>query len=241
MPDYKDFRRRLLAALLLLLGSIGAVRAEPALKANDNGILEFEVTRPARTLVIMVSGDGGLWGDLDAQLAKRLSSEGYAVVGLDTRIWFAEERKAGEVAAKFADMMRAYTARTGATRVLLAGYSYGADVIPIAFNRLAPEYRTQVAALLLIVPTRQTMLQVTLAERTGFVTGDIPLAPEYAKLPAASVICIYGRDEAAEAGCTLPQLSGATLIELPGGHHFDNDNKALGDRVVAALKAKGLP
>jgi type IV secretory pathway VirJ component len=60
-------------------------------------------------------------------------------------------------------------------------------------------------------------------------------------LPGASVICIYGLDEAALVGCTLPQLNGATVIALPGGHHFDNNATALGDRVIAALKAKGLP
>ncbi len=240
---YHEVILRLRWAFCLLLWCVaaGSGWAETPLKANADGTLEFQVTQPSRTLVIFVSGDGGLWGDLDVQLARRMAQEGYAVVGFDTRIWFSDERKANEVAGHVADLMRTYLRRTHATRVLLAGYSYGADVIPIAYNRLAPEYRAQIAALLLIIPTRQTMLQVTLAERTGLITGDISLAPEYAKLPGGSVICIYGHDEAAEAGCTLPQLTGASLIELPGGHHFDNDAKALGDRVIAALKAKGLP
>lgn len=211
------------------------------LKASEDGTLEFQVARPSRTLVVFISGDGGLWGDLDVQLARRMVDEGYAVVGLDTRIWFSDERRATDVAARLATMMRTYLARTHATRVLLAGYSYGADVLPIAYNRLAPDYRARVAALLLVAPTRQTMLQVTLGERTGLITGDIKLAPEYAKLPVASVICVYGRDEADEAACTLPELKGAVSIEMPGGHHFDNNPKELGDRVIVALKAKGLP
>ena len=74
-----------------------------------------------------------------------------------------------DFAARLAAMMRTYMARSQATRVVLAGYSYGADVLPIAYNRLAPDYRKKIAALLLIAPTRQTMLQVTLAERTGLI------------------------------------------------------------------------
>lgn len=240
---YHDVIRRLCWAfcLLCLCLPVAAARADVPLKASEDGTLEFQVTQPSRTLVIFVSGDGGLWGDLDVQLAKRMVQEGYAVVGLDTRIWFAQERLATDVAARIAGMMRLYMARSHATRVVLAGYSYGADVLPIAYNRLAPDYRARVAAMVLIAPTRQTMLQVTLAERTGLITGDIKLAPEYAKLPPASVICVYGHDEAAEAGCTLPELQTAVSIELPGGHHFDYNPKELGDRVISALKAKGLP
>jgi len=215
--------------------------AETSLRANADGILEFQVAQPSRTLVVFLSGDGGLWGDLDVQLAKRMAQEGYAVVGLDSRMWFEGERKPNEIAALVADLMRQYLARTHATRVVLAGYSFGADAIPVAYNRLAPEWRAKIAALLLISPSRLTMLQVTLAERTGLVTGDYNLVPEFAKLPGAASICVYGLAEAGSAGCSLPQLSGATSIALPGGHHFENNGKDMSDQVMAALKAKGLP
>ena len=215
--------------------------ADAPLKANDDGTLEFQVTQPSRTLVVFLSGDGGLWGDLDVQLAKRMAQEGYAVVGLDSRIWFTDERKPNEIAARVAELMRQYLGRVHATRVLLAGYSFGADAIPIAYNRLAPEWRGKISAFLLISPSRTTMLQVTLAERTGIISGDYNLIPEFARLPAAAAVCVYGQDEANSAACTLPQMSSANLIVLPGGHHFGNNAKELGDRVMASLKAKGLP
>ena len=230
----------LFLSVLCCLAAQNAAADQP-LKANADGTLEFQVTRPSRTLVVFLSGDGGLWGDLDVQLAKRMVEDGYAVVGLDSRIWFSDERKPNEIAARIAGLLRQYLPRTHASRVVLAGYSFGADAIPIAYNRLAPEWRQQIAAMVLMIPSRVTMLQVTLAERTGLISGDYDLIPEYNRMPAGAVICIYGQDEAAVAGCTLPQMNGATLIELPGGHHFDYDAKKLGDRVIAALKAKGLP
>ena len=243
MLSYHGAVRRLCAAFCVFAGcfAAGDALAEPPFKVSADGTAEVQVTKPSRTLVVFLSGDGGLWGDLDVQLAKRLAAEGFAVVALDSRIWFGEERKANEVAAHVAELMRTYLARTHATRIVLAGYSYGADVIPIAYNRLAPEWRAQIASLLLIMPTRMTMLQVTMAERTGLISGDYNLIPEYSRLPAASIVCIYGQDEAALVGCTLPQLNGAAIVALPGGHHFDNNANTLGDRVIAALKAKGLP
>ncbi len=244
--SYHGVKFRLRRAFCLFLTFLCCFAAENAvadtpLKASADGILEFQVTQRSRTLVVFLSGDGGLWGDLDVQLARRMAQEGYAVVGLDSRIWFEGERKPNEIAARVADLMRQYLARSHATRVVLAGYSFGADAIPIAYNRLAPEWRAKVAAMLLISPSRTTMLQVTLAERTGLVTGDYNLVPEFAKLPAAAAICVYGLAEAASAGCTLSQLSGANSIALPGGHHFENNGKDMSDQVMAALKAKGLP
>jgi len=235
--------RRAFCLLLICLGCLGAqiAAADAPLRSNDDGTLEFQVKKPSRTLVIFLSGDGGLWGDLDVQLAQRMVQEGYAVVGVDTRKWFSVERQPIEIAAHLADLLRQYVPLTHAKRVVLAGYSFGADAVPVAYNRLAPEWRKQIAALLLLIPSRTTMFEVTLAERTGLITGDYNLAPEYAHLPGNSVICIYGLDEATYAGCTLPQLTGADVIALNGGHHFENDAKALGDRVTVALKAKGLP
>lgn len=67
------------------------------------------------------------------------------------------------------------------------------------------------------------------------------LVREFARLPGAGTICIYGLDEAAEAGCKLPHQSGADVMGLPGGHHFEINGKDMSDHVRAALKAKGLP
>lgn len=239
--SYHRIALRTVFALIFLILVSGLARADVGLTSDAEGTLEFQVKKPSQTLIVIYSGDGGLWGDLDVQLARRLSSEGYAVVGIDTRKWFEKERKPGEIAAHLADIMRRYMRTAQAKRVVLMGYSFGADIIPVAYNRLAPEWRDVVAAMVLLIPSRRTMFEVTLAERTGLAQGDFNLIPEYARLPAEELICIYGKEEAADTGCTLPQLAKATNIALPGGHHFDNDFKRLGDHVVAALKPKVAP
>ncbi len=210
-------------------------------KPDMEGTVEVSLPAKAKTLILLLSGDGGWWGDLDAQVAKRLSDKGYAVVGVDTSVWFDDDRARPEIEAHMERLMRSYAARTGASHFILAGYSFGADIVPLVYNDLSPVRRAQVTGLVLIAPERLAATQVTIGERTGLDKGDIDLAPELAKLPVDRTVCIYGADEADDSGCTLEALRGATRVSLPGGHHFDNDAERLTAAILSGLqKRSGL-
>lgn len=203
--------------------------------------MEVQAGKHARTLILFLSGDGGWWGDIDAQLANRLAAKGYAVIGLDSNVWFAKTRKVDEISSHVSALLSQYTARAKAAKVALIGYSYGADVLPLAINRLSRALSRKIAAIVLIAPERKTALQVTLLERADLVQGDIDLAPEFAKLPKRATVCIYGKSEKDETGCTLPALRGAQVIGLPGGHHFGDNVALLGDRLLSAVNTRARP
>jgi type IV secretory pathway VirJ component len=237
--------RRLFAAAAIALFAAMAcasrVQAVTFPKPDREGTVEVQAGKHARTLVLFLSGDGGWWGDIDAQLADRLAAKGYAVVGLDTNVWFAKTRTVDEITSHVSQLVSHYTARAKAAKVALIGYSYGADVLPLAINRLNQALSRKIAAIVLIAPARRTTLQVTLLERTDLVRGNIDLALEFAKLPKRATVCIYGKNEEDETGCTLPAMQGAQLIGLPGGHHFGNNVAMLGDRLLSAVNTRARP
>ena len=234
--------RRTVLALAILFGltaSIGA-SAEEFPRPDEQGTVEVSL-RPSHTLIVFLSGDGGWWGDIDAQLANRFASEGYAVVGIDTQIWFGPERTAAEVGAHLSDLADQYAARVHATKLVLVGYSYGADAIPLALHEGAAVFKPVLAAIVLIAPARVTALQVTLLEQMDIEPGDIDLLPAQASLSRSATVCVYGEDEASDSGCTDDALKGVQMITLPGGHHFDEDVKDLGDKISAAIHARAMP
>jgi type IV secretory pathway VirJ component len=200
-----------------------------------NGINDVAVPPKAKSLVIVLSGDGGWWGDLDRKLAEKLGEEGYAVVGLDTNKWFQKRRTPDEIAAEVTSLIKDYRARTSATDVVLIGYSFGADVLPLAVNRLAPAVSKRLSAIVMIAPSRGVDPQVTLLEQTGVAKPTIDLAPEFTKLPVKKLLCIYGSEQVEESACTTPYLAISKVVELPGGHHFDGVLEHLADPVLAAL------
>ncbi len=199
------------------------------------GVAEVAMPLKARTLAIVLSGDGGWWGDLDRKLAERMGATGYAVVGFDTNTWFHQRRTPDEIAAEITSLIQDYRARTGASEVALVGYSFGADVLPLAFNRLKPAIARRVSAIVLIAPSRGVDPRVTLLEQTGLQKPSIDLAPEFTLLPVKKVLCVYGADEAADSGCTTPQLQISKVVMLPGGHHFDGLLDHLAQPVLDAL------
>jgi type IV secretory pathway VirJ component len=210
-------------------------------KPDAQGTVEVAVAKPARTLIIFLSGDGGWWGDIDALIAGRFADIGYAVVGVDTNVWFNSERSAKGVAAHLGELAQHYGARVHAVRYVLAGYSFGADVLPIALGQLASGVKSRVRAVLLIAPERRTPLQVSLLEQTGVDSGNIDLAPFFAALPKSKTICVYGKDDEDSSGCTQPELKGADIIALPGSHHFNNDVKSLFAETSKAVLARTPP
>ena len=69
-------------------------------------------------------------------MAAALSAKGIPVVGLDSLRYFWTARTPEGLAADTDRMIRYYLAHFGKKRVLLIGYSQGADVLPFAVNRL---------------------------------------------------------------------------------------------------------
>lgn len=231
--------RRLSKTLAPLLAAlaVSACATAPVKPGDLAGVAEVSVPARASTLVIFLSGDGGWWGDLDRKLGERMGLEGYAVVALDTQDWFRERRTPDEAAAHISEIATAYERRTGANRVVLAGYSFGADVLPAAFDDLDPKVRKRVAALVLIAPARGVDLHVTMFEQAGLVKPTIDLLPFYARLPGEQVVCVYGEDGEDHSACTAPEAAGVKAIRLEGGHHFDGDPDHLAAPVLDALKS----
>jgi type IV secretory pathway VirJ component len=236
------------AVTLAAVAPLGALAAADASHPGARQAAYLEGVMPvsppaahAGTLMFVLSGDGGLWGDIDVQLAKKLAAEGYAVIALDTSVWFKDAQTPVGAAHRLEQALSYYLDKTKADRIVLVGYSYGADMIPLLYPHLSNGLRDRLDATVLLSPGRRTELQVTLAERTGIDPGDIDLAPSLKALPRDGLICLYGEDEVDESGCTIPEMADATLLHLPGGHHYDNDVDAMAQTLTPPIKQAAPP
>jgi type IV secretory pathway VirJ component len=81
-------------------------------------------------LAIVISGDGG-WRDLDRTIAEKLRSQGVSVVGWDSLRYFWSRKTPAQVARDLGAVIDTYTARWGASKVALVGYSFGAGVLAL--------------------------------------------------------------------------------------------------------------
>ena len=158
------------------------------------------------------------------------------MVGIDTNIWFKKIRGADELAAFLGQVIDRYQQKTKANRIFLLGWSYGANVLPIGFNRLSTDQQQKISAMVMLAPENFARLQVTLAGRMGLVAGDINLDPEMARMPGDRLFCVDGEGEEANSACILSGAVKTTRLMAPGGHDFDHQDAAMTVRILMMLK-----
>lgn len=186
---------------------------------------------PASDLfAVLVSGDGG-WAGIDKNIARYLSERGIPVVGVDALRYLWARKTPPVVAADLERLLRRYLAIWGKQRVLLIGYSLGAEAALVMAEGLPPDLKRRLALLALLGPAPDTDLEVHVGEWFGASEdGDYPLAPVAARLGEVPLLCVHSEREKAESLC--PRLGTAIVVPLPGNHHFDDDYERVGATIL---------
>jgi type IV secretory pathway VirJ component len=191
-------------------------------------------TAPSDAFAIIMSGDGG-WAGLDQDIAAALSARGIPVVGLDSLRYYWTARTPDSVAADTDRMIRYYMSHFGKKRVLLIGYSQGADVLPFAVNRLPQATRAQVALTAILGMSEHALFEFHVSSWISDDTSGPATLPEVNRITGMPVLCIYGEDEH-DSLCPKLDPSKFKIVKVKGGHHFDGDYAALANDILAASK-----
>jgi type IV secretory pathway VirJ component len=201
---------------------------------GDLPLVELPGPRSDPILVLFLSGDGG-WRDLDKTIGERLAAEGLQVVGFDSLHYFWHRRSADELARDLTRTLNHYREAWGSKRFVLAGYSFGADVLPAALARLDPATRKSVLKVVLLGLSDRASFEIHPTEWLGIRAPGTPVLPEARQMDMARVLCISGRQEKISL-CRDPAFAGAERIETSGGHHFNGDYDGLANRILASIR-----
>ncbi|WP_417693638.1 AcvB/VirJ family lysyl-phosphatidylglycerol hydrolase [Pseudomonas sp.] len=200
-------------------------------------VVEVPASQARDTVTLFLSGDGG-WRDLDRDVAEEMAKIGYPVVGIDTLRYYWQHKSPEQSAQDLTELMQHYRQVWGTKRFILTGYSFGADVLPAIYNRLPASEQQGVDAIILLAFARTGSFEIEVEGWLGNAGTEAATGPEMAKLPADKVVCIYGVEEAAESGCTDNTAAVGEAIQLPGGHHFDENYPALAKRLVDEINKR---
>ncbi|MGH8588078.1 MAG: virulence factor family protein [Gammaproteobacteria bacterium] len=211
-----------------------ATRRDQPLAVTDLPIVEVSSVSNLGILAIIYSGDGG-WRDLDRTLGDLLRDRGAAVVGVDALHYFWSKRTPEETAADLERIIRHYRRAWNVGHIALIGYSFGAEIIPFAYNRLFQEARASVLMLSLLAPGRATDFEIQIFGWVGEGPSRdaLSIMPEIRKIAATMLQCFYGIDDDEVSLCTSEDMRGAEIIELPGDHHFDRRYAPNADRIIS--------
>ncbi len=186
------------------------------------------------TFAIIMSGDGG-WAGLDQDVAAALGAKGIPVVGLDSLRYYWTARTPDGLAADTDRLIRYYLGHFGKQRVLLIGYSQGADVLPFAVNRLPAATRAHVALVAVMGMSEHALFEFHLSSWIADANSGPATLPEINRITGAPVLCIYGEDEN-DSLCPKLDSKRFHIVKLKGGHHFDGDYANLAREILAAAQ-----
>jgi type IV secretory pathway VirJ component len=209
----------------------------PPERVDDLPLVEVPAKKPeGDTLALLVSGDGG-WASMDQEVSNALVEQGIPVVGLNSVRYFWKRRTPEETAADVARALRHYLAAWGLRRVVLVGYSRGADVVPAIAAGLPSDLRERLRLLALIAPGKKAEFEVHVTDIFGGKGRPThPVLPDIQALGGTPVLCLYGDEEQSDSLCPdLSTVPGAHPVMLKGGHHFDGDYASVTREILQAL------
>ena len=216
----------------------GIVRqVQPDASIRDAPLTEVAVTDgPDRPhLAVMFSGNGG-WALLDRAVTAELAKNGLPTVGWDSLSYFWKARQPDEAALALEQVLRRYLDAWKKNRIVLIGFSFGANALPALINPLPQDLQDRIDLVALLSLSDSAAFEFHLNDWISGkpVAEGRPVRPELEKLSKIRRLCIYGADESDPLCPRLVEL-GVMAERMPGDYHFDDDYPGVAQRILSYL------
>ncbi len=215
------------------LSAVEVATAPPAAVA-DLPLVQLPAVTDKPYFAVIISGDGG-WAGIDREVAGALVKDGVPVVGLDSLKYFWKPRRPEGLAADLSRVVEHFAKTWGKEKVVLVGYSRGADVLPFAVNRLTPEAKARVALLALLGPGQKAEFEFKLKDWLGGGENGAPIKPEADAWGGSPVLCFYGKADKGNL-CEVLDPARFVVVKLGGGHHFGGAYSEIAARILKEIK-----
>jgi type IV secretory pathway VirJ component len=216
--------------------ALGVPAAAPAQTNSSLVGLPVVEVRPAGktgvTMAVILSGDGG-WAAGDKAMAAALADSGISVVGLDVPSYLKVPRTPDGASGDLRRLLEYYLPAWHTERVILIGYSHGADLAPFMVSRLPPELRSRITLLAMLGLEARASFRFHLADLIADVSHEdaLPVMPEVEKLGGLPMLCVQGSDDRNSLCPSLPPTL-ARVETRRGGHRISGSQ---GPEVVGLI------
>ncbi len=229
---------KILATILIAFAAASA-RGDSCMARGDVSglpLVELPSDQAGDRFAVMVTGDGG-WRRIDVKVTEPLRDAGIPIVGLLSPDYFGTRRTAEESACALERIIRYYQIRWRRPKVILIGYSRGADVLPFMVSRLPADLRasTELVALLGLEPLIDFRYHPSWIPFYHPRETQYPVQPEVEKLRGMNLVCVYGENEK-HSLCPALSPVGTTIVKMPGSHHFGGHYREVAKAIMERLR-----
>ncbi|NVO18604.1 MAG: hypothetical protein HXX13_02840 [Bacteroidetes bacterium] len=185
---------------------------------HDLPLLRFESGKNSNDFFIVIfPGDGG-WRDFIDYLSKYFCDHGINTVGINTIPYLSDTRKPEEIAKDITRVINNFSEVWNKKKVVLAGYSFGAEILPFVYNRLDSTTKAKIICLGMIAPSGLADFKVSPVYYYN-PKHSKPVMPELSRIKSVKTLVFCDRDK--ESICK--EIHGPTtfdIVHIDHGHLF---------------------
>jgi type IV secretory pathway VirJ component len=209
---------------------------------QDLPLIEVPADDPeTNALAVVLSGSGG-WTSLDRRVGNQLAARGVPAIGISASEYFWKGRTPDGTGEDLTRILKHYLTAWHKEKVVMVGYSQGADIVPFMVNRLPPDLRARVVLVGLIGPDPNAQFRL---HPDAWMSGrdaepEQPVEPEISRLKGLKVLCILAEKE---LDSLCPKLDPKVIVQfkVPGGHDFSGQAPTLAEHFVVEAGLRSAP
>jgi type IV secretory pathway VirJ component len=174
--------------------------------------------------VLYISGDGG-FNNFSTDLCAAINKAGYSITAVSARSYFRDKKTPDQTATDITAYLQKQFQNRKNQELVLAGYSFGADVLPFIVNKLPDSIKRKLISVVMLSPSTSTDFEVHWSDIFGGnKKRNMDVVAEINKMGLQKIVTLFGSDED-DFPVKDIKLRNYINENLPGGHHFDGNTE----------------
>jgi len=170
--------------------------------------------------IFYISGDGG-FNAFSTDLCIGIQHAGYSITLLNAKSYFWNKKTPEQAATDIGSYIEKQLKNRKNQGLILAGYSFGAGIIPFIATRLPDSLKRNLKAVFLLSPSASTDFEIHWLDMIGrSKKRDMNVVEEINKMGQQKTVSIFGSEEK-DFPLNQIKLKNFSHFIISGGHHFD--------------------
>lgn len=185
--------------------------------------------------ILYISGDGG-FNNFSTELCTAINKAGYNITAINAKSYFWDKKTPEQTAKDITAYLGKLFQNRKNQQLVLAGYSFGADVMPFIVNKLPDSIKKKLVGIVLLSPSTSTDFEVHWSDIFGgSKKRNMDVVAEINKMNTLKTTTIFGSDEG-DFPVKDIKLKNYGNENLPGGHHFDGNTGEVAKTMMKYFK-----
>lgn len=217
---------------LIQLLSISSLVLLISCQSNDAFPITEWNSNSDKPVIFYISGDGG-FNTFSKTFSQELHQHGYDVFALNTKKYFWKKKTPLQASQDTENYLKQVTKNRKNKKIIIIGYSYGADVAPFIYNRFDADFQKNIQNLVIIGPSKVNDFEIHVEE---YIRGEqeygFSVLREINQIKNVSFTLVVSDLEYKYFPINEITLKDYKFLHLKGNHHFDGNTKMLADSVI---------